>query len=607
MQEADRHPSTFDPIAFAEAPTLPLLFARRCERSPDTEAYRQFEAATGGWRSVSWGETQALVGRWRAALAREGLAPGERVAVLLRNSLEWVCYDQAALSLGLVVVPLYATDSAGNLAYILGHCGARVLLLEEEARWRALEALRPQFPALARVVCLGPAAGDATLRHVREWLEDAPEAPAATAEDPGALATIVYTSGTTGRPKGVMLSHGNILSNIDGVLRTVRVYREDLFLSFLPLSHALERTVGYYAAIATGSAVAYARSVQELAEDLQAIRPTVLISVPRIYERIYARMQQDLQARGAPARQLFDWAESIGWQRFEAGQHRGEPPGPLAALMWPVLRHLVADRLLSRLGGRLRLAVSGGAPMSHKLTHCFVGLGLPLLQGYGLSEAAPIVTANRFEDNVPESVGRPIPGVELKLGDRDELLVRGPNVMLGYWRDAEKTAEVLGEDGWLRTGDIAHIDAAGHVSIVGRIKEILVTSTGEKVPPADLEMAIAEDPLFEQVMVLGEARPYVAALVVLNRETWRALAASLQVDADSAEALQQPEVRRAVLGRLEERVASFPSYARVRQVWLTLEPWTTDEGLITPTLKLRRSALQERFAATIATLYEARA
>ncbi|HET8747019.1 MAG TPA: AMP-binding protein [Ramlibacter sp.] len=279
--------------------------------------------------------------------------------------------------------------------------------------------------------------------------------------------------------------------------------------------------------------------------------------------------------------------------------------GPVAALMWPVLRHLVSERLLARLGGRLRLAVSGGAPMSRKLTHCFVGLGLPLLQGYGLTEAAPIVTANRLEDNVPDSVGRPIPGVEVRLGAHDELLVRGPNVMLGYWHEPAPTAASVTADGWLHTGDIAAFDPGGHVHIVGRIKEILVTSTGEKVPPADLEMAIAEDPLFEQVMVLGEGRPYLAALVVLNREGWTALAAGLRLDAGAPDVLGRPEVHSAVLQRVEERVASFPSYARVRQVWLTLEPWSTDEGLITPTLKLRRRQLQERFAAAIEGLYEA--
>ncbi|MDE2605349.1 MAG: long-chain fatty acid--CoA ligase [Burkholderiales bacterium] len=603
MEQAS--PATLDVIPFAEAGTLPVLFERRCARSPQAEAYRQCNPAMRAWRSYTWGDMHALVQRWRSALAGEGLPAGARVAVMMRNGVDWVCFDQAAQSLGLVVVPLYATDNAENIAYILGDCGARLLLVGDPALWQALAPLRARMPQLQRVLCPGTtgAPGDDLLRALEPWLAHgrASEAPAPT--DPDALATIVYTSGTTGRPKGVMLSHRNILSNVEAMLQTVAVYREDLLLSFLPLSHALERTVGYYLPVATGSAVAFARSVQDLAEDLTTIRPTVLVSVPRVYERVYARIQQQLETQGAPARQLFEAAEAVGWQRFEAAQHRGEAPGALAAMMWPVLRHLVADKLMARLGGRLRIAVSGGAPVSHRLMHCFLGLGLPVLQGYGLTEASPVVTANRLEDNVPDSVGRPLPGVEVKLGAHDELLVRGPNVMLGYWNDPAKTAATIAEDGWLHTGDIARIDGTGHVHIVGRLKEILVTSTGEKVPPSDLELAIVEDPLFEQVMVLGEGRPFVAALAVLNREAWEELAQGLGLDTATPETLLHPQAREAVLQRLQPRLAPFPAYARVRQVWLTLEPWTTDNGLVTPTMKLRRRQLAERFAREIEALY----
>jgi long-chain acyl-CoA synthetase len=597
-------PTTLDTIPFAEAATLHNVFERRCARSPRTEAYRQFNTAMGGWRGYTWGDVHGLVERWRGALAGENLAPGTRVAVMLRNCVEWACFDQAAHALGLVVVPLYATDNVGNIAYILGNCGARVLLLGEVERWQALAPLRTEMPELSRVLCCGPVGeamqGDPLLRPVDTWLAESHAAAARPCRDPDALATIVYTSGTTGRPKGVMLSHRNILSNVDAVLQTVEIFREDLLLSFLPLSHALERTCGYYLPIATGSTVAFARSVQDLAEDLQTIRPTVLVSVPRVYERVYAKIQQQLEEKGTPARQLFETAEDVGWHRFEAAQHRGEAPGAMASVMWPVLRHLVADKLLARLGGRLRIAVSGGAPVSRKLMHCFIGLGLPVLQGYGLTEASPIVTANRLEDNVPDSVGRVIPGVEVRLGPQDELLVRGPNVMLGYWNDPAKTAETIDAEGWLHTGDIAKIDDAGHVYIVGRLKDILVTSTGEKVPPADIELAITEDPLFEQVFVMGEGRPFVSALAVLNPDAWKALA---QAHGLSADGLHTAEAKQAVLERLKPRLAPFPSYARVRQVWLSLDPWTTDNGLITPTMKLRRRQLEQRFVREIDGMY----
>ena len=599
---------TLDLITSAEAGTLPGLFLRRCERTPQGEAYRQYDPATAQWKSYVWRDMHALAARWQAALARENLAPGEQVAVLLKNCVEWVCFDQAAQSLGLVVVPLYTTDNPENIAYILGDCGARLLLLGEIGQWRALAPLQTRFPQLTRVLCAGsspngPADAGVALSFVADWLPEQADALSVRAADPHALATIVYTSGTTGRPKGVMMSHRNILSNAEGVLQLVPGYREDIYLSFLPLSHTFERTVGYYLPIMTGSTVAFARSVQELAEDLLTIRPTMLVSVPRIYERVYAKLQHGLEEKGAPAKALFQWAEAIGWQRFEAAQHRGEAPGLMAEMMWPVLRHLVADKILSRLGGRLRIAISGGAPLSPRLSHCFIGLGLPLLQGYGLTEASPIVTANTLENNVPESVGVALPGVAIKLGERDELLVKGPNVMLGYWNDPDKTREAIDAEGWLHTGDVARIEPNGHVFIVGRLKEIIVMSTGEKVPPSDLELGITEDPLFDQAMVVGEGKPYLAALIVLNLEAWRDLARLLAVDVADPKSLQAPAVAHAVRERIAGLLRGFPAHAGVREVWLTLVPWSIENGLITPTMKLKRPELERRFAEEIRKLY----
>jgi long-chain acyl-CoA synthetase len=599
---------TLDLIGSGEADTLPGLFRRRCERTPDGEAYRQFDPSTAQWKGHTWRDMQAGAARWQSALAREQLAPGERVAVLLKNSVEWVCFDQAAQALGLVVVPLYTTDNPENIAYILGDCGARLLLVGEPDQWQAVAPLHARFPQLTRVLCVSPSSIASTspgamFSFVADWLA-AESVPAAShAADRHALATIVYTSGTTGRPKGVMLSHHNILSNTEAVLKLVPGYREDLYLSFLPLSHTFERTVGYYLPIMTGSTVAFSRSVQDLAEDLLTVRPTMLVSVPRIYERVYARLQHGLEEKGALAKVLFRWAEKIGWRRFEASQHRGEAPGLIARALWPVLRHLVADKILSRLGGRLRLAISGGAPLSPKLSRCFIGLGLPLLQGYGLTEASPIVTANTSANNLPESVGVALPGIELRLGDKDELLVRGPNVMLGYWSDAEKTRQTIDEDGWLRTGDVARIDRDGHVFIVGRLKEILVMSTGEKVPPNDLELAITEDPLFDQAMVVGEGKPHLAALIVLNPEAWRDLASALSLDPSDPKALTATPLAQPVHQRLQASLRRFPAYARVPEFRLTLEPWTIENGLITPTMKLKRAELERRFMREIRALY----
>jgi long-chain acyl-CoA synthetase len=334
------------------------------------------------------------------------------------------------------------------------------------------------------------------------------------------LAAIVYTSGTTGKPKGVMLTHRNVVANVQAVLQRVQPTPADRFLSFLPLSHTFERTAGYYLPIAAGSCVAFARSVAQLGEDLVSQRPTVLISVPRIYERVHAKLQEVLATSPLKAR-LMVLTQTVGWRRFRAEQ--GLPadeagrPGLLDPLLWPLLRRLVAQPVLARFGGQVRVAVSGGAPLAPAIARCFLGLGLQLVQGYGMTETSPVVGVNAPEDNDPASVGRALPGVEVRIVENRELQVRGPSVMRGYWRRDEDTAKVLAADGWLSTGDQAEI-VDGRIHIRGRIKEIIVTSTGEKVPPVDLELALCEDPLFEQAFVVGENKPFIGAVAVVNAD-----------------------------------------------------------------------------------------
>ena len=292
----------------------------------------------------------------------------------------------------------------------------------------------------------------------------------------------------------------------------------------------------------------------------------------------------------------------IGWKRFEAAQGRGAAPGVVENLSWPLLRRLVADQILARFGGRLRLAISGGAPLSPRLARSFIGLGLPLLQGYGLTEAAPIVSGNLVDDNIPDSVGVPLPGVEIKLAGQDELLLRGPSVMLGYWGRPQDTRDAIDADGWLHTGDQARI-VGRRLYITGRLKEVLVTSTGEKVAPVDLEMAITADPLFAQAMVVGEGMPHLAALIVLDSDAWRDAAKTLGLDADDPASLKADALLQAVRDKIRVLLRSFPSHARVREAWLTLDAWTIENGLLTPTQKLKRPLIEQRYAREIQELY----
>ncbi|TXF11259.1 AMP-dependent synthetase/ligase [Pelomicrobium methylotrophicum] len=594
-----------DIIPLEEVATLDALFGARVARSGDAVAYREYDPQKGAWQDHTWAQMNAEVARWQAAMERDGLQPGDRVAVMLPNGTAWVKFDQAALGLGLVVVPLYTSDRPDNVAYVVRDSGAKLLLFDSVDQWQALSGIKDQFKDVVWLLCLRPFKGEAEdprLVAVSDWLPDGAGPTKHLPTDPDALATIVYTSGTTGRPKGVMLSHRNILSNAAACLKTMEVTMQDLMLSFLPLSHTFERTVGYYLPIMSGTPVAYARSVQQLSEDFRLVRPTLIITVPRIFERVYAAIRQKLSQSPALRRKLFELAVDIGCARFEHAQGRG-PLHPMNFL-WPVLKRLVADKVLDRLGGRVRAAICGGAALSPEISRLFIGLGLPVLQGYGLTEASPVVTTNRLENNVPASVGLPLPGVEVRLGEKNALLVRGPNVMLGYWNNKEATRAILSDDGWLNTGDTARFDEAGRVYITGRLKDIIVLSTGEKVPPVDMEAAILRDCLFEQVMVFGEGRPYLCVLAVLNPDHWRQLACEVGLNPDSETDLRSRTVEEIVLRRIARQVKDFPGYAQIRRAAVFLEAWTVENGMLTPTMKVRRAKVLEQYQDIVATLYK---
>ncbi len=608
----------------ASVQTLPQLLAWRCARTPDGEAYRAFDPDSRSWVHLTWAQTRERVAHWSRALARLALPSGARVAILLPNGLDAMCMDQATLALGLVPVPMHAIDNPGSIAYILADSEASLLVVDGLAQWHGVAAVGMALPHLRAVVVAGvqestdPAPAEAAAVQVMtlaDWLGAASQRPLMHTPPCAAdLAGIVYTSGTTGKPKGVMLTHRNVMTNIKAVMARIRPTPDDVFLSFLPLSHTFERTAGYYLPMAAGSCVAYARSVALLAQDLKTVRPTVLVSVPRIYERVYAKVLEKL----APSRlrtRLFHAAVAVGWQRFSAAQRLPAAPASASGddesgglwrfLPWPLLQAWVAKPLQAQFGGRLRVAVSGGAPLSPAIARCFLGLGVPVLQGYGMTETSPVVSVNTLVDNHPASVGRALPGVDVRIGENRELQVRGDIVMKGYWNRPQDTANTVSPDGWLSTGDQAEI-IDGRIYIRGRIKDILVTSTGEKVPPADLELAITADPLFAQVLVLGENRPFIACVVVLEPTAWEHMAQSLALDPQQPESLLDQRARQAALTRIEAATASFARYAVPRAVWLTLDPWTVEKGLMTPTLKLKRKPLMAQFAAQIEALYQPR-
>ncbi len=594
--------NTVDYLTPESVRTLPGLFWKRVEASPDRRAYRLYDQIQEQWQDITWKAMGERVALWCAALAREELAPGERVALMLPNGPDWASFDLAAQSLGLVVVPLFANDRPENIAYILGETQTQVLLCPGLAYWNDLEPVLHRLTGIKRIITLDfcrPQDHDPRIVCSSVWLDVAPQRPSSLPADSDALATIVFTSGTTGPPKGVMLSHRNILGNCSAGLQAVPVYPEDIFLSFLPLSHMLERTAGYYLPIMAGAQVAYARSIANLAEDLILIRPTILIAVPRIFERIYNSIQANLAGQSSVARHLFTLAVAIGWRSFlyrqgKAGFH------PLL-LLKPLVHGLVAGKVQAKLGGRIRAIISGGAPLSPEIARMFLGLDLPLLQGYGLTETSPVVSVNRLDNNDPEGVGPPLSDIEVSIGLSGELLVRGSCVMLGYWQNEEASRKIIDSEGWLHTGDKASI-RKDHIYITGRLKEILVLSNSEKVPPVDLEMAIVLDPLFDQAMVIGENRPYLALLAVVNPQQWQQFCAQLNISA-SKENLGHAMVLEEALARVEKQLQPFPGFMRIKKITLILDAWTVENGLLTPTLKTKRESIANAYRDAIGAMY----
>lgn len=581
--------------------SLADLFLIRASQSPSSAAYHYFDKTQEEWHELSWTEMARSVATWRQAILNEKLEKGDRVAVMLANSPEWVAFEQAAFSLGLIVVPLYANDRPDNIAYILDHTEARLLLCPGMTYYEHLSKSIEGVKSLQRIITIEnckPTNNMSLIVCVTDWL------PANITESTYATvthetATIVYTSGTTGLPKGVMLSHQNILQNSFAALQCMDIYPNDTFLSFLPLSHMLERTAGYYLPMMAGASVAYARSIPDLAEDLLTLKPTVMVAVPRIFERIYGGIMATLQTKSPIAQKLFAKAVDTGFKTFLLQQNRGSLFFSL--LLQPLLDVLVARKVRAKLGGRLRIIITGGAPLSADISKVFLGLGLPLYQGYGLTETSPVISVNRIDDNRPEGVGKPLPGIEVKVGQNDELLVRGSCVMQGYWKNKDATSQTIDADGWLRTGDQAVIED-GHIRIIGRLKDIIVLSNGENVALAALEMAISIDPLFEHVVVIGEGRPHLTLLAVLSSPLWIELAKTLDVPSESA-SLVLPEVRDVILARLEHQLSHFPGYVFIKDVSLSLTPWTVENGQLTPTLKTKRAVIEKQMNDEVEAMY----
>ena len=604
---------------FLKIKVLPEVLTHHLGRHDDLPALTQYATSEKSWKTLTYRELYERVQRWRRSFSKFNLEKGSRVAMLLPNGIDAICFDQAALACGLVPVPLHAVDTPGSSAFILNDSEARILVTAKYLKWKGIRQA-DTLPHLKAVIITDDTVPEedqvnnagVNVCTLADWLDAAENITLTDIEiEPGDLAALVYTSGTTGRPKGVMLTHENILENAKGVMGNIRPNPDDKWFSFLPLSHTFERTTTYYLAMGMGNQIFFNRNILQIVDDLKYVKPTILMSVPRIYERVYARLNDQLAKKGAVARYVFNWAVEVGWRRFCK-----ENELPVEHTWRECLDGLVADWLDQKVGTSLRAVfggikphafISGGAALNQAVARTFIGLGIPIYQGYGMTETSPILTVNKEHHNDPSTVGMPLPNMQLRLGDNDELQVKGPCVMKGYWNRPDATADIFTEDGWLKTGDQADILPNGQVRIKGRIKEIIVTSTGEKIPPADLEMAIETDPLFAQVMAVGEGLPYVSVVAVLETERWKELAKDLNLDPNDPKSLIAKTVHQTVLRRVKKLTRGFPQYGVPRALILTLSPWTIENGMLTPTLKLKRRIIKARYQDDINRLYETHA
>jgi long-chain acyl-CoA synthetase len=549
------------------------------------------------------------------AFSSLGLAAGDRVALISESRPEWGIADLATLSAGAVTVPVYPTQSAEQVRFILDEAGVKLAVVSTQAQVDKIRQVADQLRALEAIILLdGPATagrpavytlGDAWKKgraiHERDSQAEVLYRETASAVDRNALATIVYTSGTTGEPKGVMLTHQNIMSNALDSHVVFPTFESDVALSFLPLSHVFER-IAFYRYLIDGVKLCFAESLTTVVRDLKNVRPTVMTGVPRVYEKFYAAIQEKVGQAAGIQKALLNWALSVGEAR-SAALLNGQPV-PVGVR----LQHAVADRLVFRkvragVGGRIRFLVSGSAPLSRKIAEFFHAIGLVIIEGYGLTETSPVLTANPSAAPKFGTVGKPIPNVEVKIAPDGEILVRGPNVMIGYYRRPEATAEVL-VDGWFHTGDIGEIDADGYLTITDRKKDLIVTSGGKKIAPQPLENLLKADPLVAEAVLVGEGRKFPAALVVPD---FVALAGRAReagwTEEPREDFLKRPEVQALYQGLLDGVNKTLAQFERIKRFHLLPTEFTMERGELTPTMKVRRSVVEARWKDAIEQMY----
>ncbi|HEY0510825.1 MAG TPA: long-chain fatty acid--CoA ligase [Thermoanaerobaculia bacterium] len=562
----------------------------------------------GTYLPISTAELVDRVRRLSKALRELGVERGDRVALMSENGPHWPTVDFATLCAGGVLVPIYPTLLPDQAAYIAGNCGAKVVVAETTTHLDGLLSHAAELPEVRQFVLIKGQSSDPRVITLDKLMEkgagvDVADFEArARAVSPDDLATFIYTSGTTGTPKGVMLTHGNIASNVSAGLSILHLESKFVCLSFLPLSHIFERTVDYCYFL-TGCTIAYAESVAAVGQNMMEVKPQVFVSVPRVYEKVLSRVQEGVAASSPVKQKLFAWAVALGRQALPWRLTQRKPPGFLG-LQLGLADKLVFAKIRARLGGRFVFAISGGAPLSRDVAEFFWGAGVPIYEGYGLSETSPVITVNTREHVKMGTVGQPVPGAQVLIAADGEILAKGPNIMQGYWGMEKETAEVIDAEGWFHTGDIGELDPDGYLRITDRKKELIINAYGKNVAPAPIENALKGSRFIGQAVVIGDRRKFLSALLVPDFEALKPWAEKQGIPAaDNGRLIADPKVREQIGREVEAVNANLAGFEKIVAWELLPNEFTLETGEITPTLKIKRRVINQKYGEIIDRLY----
>jgi len=588
--------------------TIAEMFIQCVEQFADNPAF--FDKIDGEWQKKTYREAGDIVENLASGLASLGVQKGDKIAIISTNSSRWAFADYAITGLGAVTVTVYPTLTTPHMKYIFDDSETHYAFVGNKEQLDKTKSLIQECEHMKGYVLMDDSDDDTDKVFGFSSLIDRGKAykessdfdfkAIASTINPDDLLTLIYTSGTTGNPKGAMLSHNNLIANIKSGKKSIHIDESDVFLSFLPLSHVFERMVGHFSGLSSGGRVYYAESIDTVADNMGEIKPTIMASVPRLYEKMYAKII-DKVSNDPPLRQkIFWWAISVGKEAMPNICKNSRPSGWLG-FKFGLAEKLVFSKIKERVGGRLRFFVSGGAPLSQEIAEFFAAANIIILEGYGLTETSPVITNNRLEDVKFGTVGKPIDGVEVKIAEDGEIICRGENVMLGYYNNEAATREVIDENGWFHTGDIGEFDEDGFLRITDRKKNIIVTSGGKNIAPAPMEIALIASKYIEQVVVLGDRRNFVSALIVVAQETLSEWANEQGID---GEIIQDERTDKLFENEVSKAMAGFAHYETVKKFKLVADEWSVESGELTPTLKVKRKVVEKKYADLIDSIYQ---